>query len=459
MTRPLTAFAVAIALGTAASAAQAQTSVTLYNDGRVLVRRTLPFQLPKGASEQRAMLGPLEPSSIFALDPDVTLLGARYDAGIDEGSILRRAVGRRVTFYNPLTPRDTIVATVLGADPERFRLADGSVVFGRPGQLRLPEELAPADAALSLTVRSGAARRGLGIGYFTGGASWNASYQVVLAGNEARVTGTAVLPSESFRADSAEVQLLAGEVGRANPPAPPRPMMMGKVAASRADGFNSEVASEQKVGEFHLYSLPGRVSLLPGVTTSVALFEPQRVPYERSYEVHGELPFWGFFPPHNDEQPVPVEVSYTLKRMRKTDFGDRPLPQGAARIFAPDSGGRVQLVGEAAVRHTAAGQDLRLSAGEAFDLTAHRIQTAYTSRRDSSKAGWRTIVTADYAVTVANATDSAATVDVLEERAGEWSVLQSSVPAEKLSATRTRFRVRVPARGEARLMYRVRVVW
>ena len=51
------------------------------------------------------------------------------------------------------------------------------------------------------------------------------------------------------------------------------------------------------------------------------------------------------------------------------------------------------------------------------------------------------------------------TVEVLEERGGEWSVLSSSLPAEKLSSTRTRFRVSVPPKGEATLSYRVRVVW
>jgi hypothetical protein len=50
-------------------------------------------------------------------------------------------------------------------------------------------------------------------------------------------------------------------------------------------------------------------------------------------------------------------------------------------------------------------------------------------------------------------------VAVIEERAGEWAVLASSVPAEKLSSTRTRFRVKVPARGEAAVRYRLRIVW
>jgi len=129
-------------------------------------------------------------------------------------------------------------------------------------------------------------------------------------------------------------------------------------------------------------------------------------------------------------------------------------------VYQADSSGQQQLVGEAALQHTAAGEDVRLSAGTAFDFTAKRVQTGYVTRRDSTKTrGVHTVATADYRVTIANATDSAATVDVLEERGGEWSVLSSSAPAEKLSSTRTRFRVKVPARAEATLTYRVRIVW
>ena len=98
---------------------------------------------------------------------------------------------------------------------------------------------------------------------------------------------------------------------------------------------------------------------------------------------------------------------------------------------------------------------MRLAAGNAFDLTATRVQLSYSTRRDSL----RTIATAEYRVTVKSAKDSVATVDVLEERGGEWSVVSSSVPAEKLSSTRVRFRLRVPAQGHAVVTYRIRAVW
>jgi hypothetical protein len=110
--------------------------------------------------------------------------------------------------------------------------------------------------------------------------------------------------------------------------------------------------------------------------------------------------------------------------------------------------------------HTPAGSDLKLDAGNAFDLTARRVQTSYVTRRDSTKArGVHTVATADYRVTLKNAGDSSATIDVQEERAGEWSILASSVPAEKVSSTISRFRVRVPGRGETVLTYRIRLLW
>ena len=435
----------------------AQASLTIYNDGRVLMRRSLPVALPRGASTQRVALGALDPASVFSLDSTVAITGISYDGAVDEGSVLRRSVGRRVVFRLPES-KDTLSALVLGVDPLRLQLPDGRVTFSPPGAALYPGDVVVAEPAVSLRLESARALDRLRLGYFTSGASWMASYHVLLGTGNARVTGSAVLESRSLRAEDAEVQLLAGSVGRMRETPPVVPLQARAVQLDEAR-MEKGFAAEQRVGEFHVYSLPGRTSLLPGLTTAVALFDPAQVKYERHYVVHGLVPWWGMLPQQGDESEAPVEVSYTLKRPRKSEFGDRPLPGGIVRLFQADSAGRAQLVGEAAMEHTAAGHDVRLTAGTAFDLTARRVQTTYVTRRDSSKAGWRTLATADYRVTVRNATDSAVSVDVQEERSGEWTVLRSSVPAEKISSTITRFRVKVPARGETVLTYRVRVVW
>ena len=277
------------------------------------------------------------------------------------------------------------------------------------------------------------------------------------AGSSARVNGNAAIASNTLRADSAEIQLLAGTVAKAGP-RPPRPYAAREMALQAQDAVGN-AATEEGVGEAHLYTLPGRLRLEPGVTTTAGLFEPAVAPWERTFVVRGQVPYWGPLPQMGAEEGrVPVEVGYTLTRRPKTPFGDLPLPAGTYRIYQPDGSGRLQLVGESSAGHVAPGQEVRLTAGNAFDLTATRIQTGYTTRRDTTRAS-RTVATADYRVTIASAKDSAATVDILEERGGEWSVVSSSVPAEKLSSTRTRFRVRVPPKGEVAVTYRLRVIW
>ncbi len=447
--------AVALVLGLGSTAvARAQTSLTIYQDGRVLQRRVLSVAVPAGVSTQRLALGLLDPGSLFALDSGVAITGTSYDAALDQAQTLRRAIGKRLGFSvrRPNGGFDTLSAEVVGVDPERYRLPDGRVTFDRPGTALFPPELILAEPTLVLGVRSDRARTNLGLGYFSSGESWSAAYTVVLGPRAtARIAGQATIAAGSLRADDAEVQLLAGDVGRAAP----KDEMMNLRAARAAPMVAMEAAGQQQIGEAHLYTLPGRLSLTPGVQTGVMLFEPASAAYERTFTVRGQLPFWGGLPQLGDETTEPVNVTYVVKRALKTEFGDRPVPGGVVRIYERDTRGRAQLIGESSIDHSAAGQDLRLDAGSAFDLTARRLQTAYETRREAP----RTVAMASYTVTVASAKDSAATVDVLEQRGGEWAVLTSSVPAEKVSSTITRFRIRVPAKGEVTLTYRVRVVW
>jgi hypothetical protein len=438
----------------------AQTSLTIYNDGRALVRWTVPLDIVKGQTQQTAVTGPADPGSIFALDPDITIVSGSYDAGVDEGSVLRRAVGRRVTFR---TGKDTLSATILGVDPVRYQLADGTISFSAPGTPQYPADLVTVDPRYDMTISSARSRKGLPLGYFTGGAAWSASYQVILgASGSARVLGQAVLSPGPLRFKEAEIQLLAGQVSVVSRPADYRAREEAMAVSKMARADVASPPAEQKVGEFHLYTLPGTWSLEPGVVRNIGLFEPTDARVNKSFEVRGRLPYWGGLPLYGDEEEVPVSVFYTVERPRKSDLGGRPLPGGVVRLFEPDSAGRAQLIGEARIDHSPAGEDLRLEAGTAFDITAKRVQTSYSTRRDSSAQSgtWRTIATADYRVTLTNAGNTSATVDVIEQRGGEWTVVSSSLKAEKLSSTKTRFRVPVPAGGKVTtLTYRVRVIW
>src|SRR5262245_5675430 len=121
----------------------AQQSVIIYNDGRILMRSVVPSPVPSGSSTHRVSAGFLDPGSVFSLDSAVAIMGASYDAAVDEANTLRRAIGRKLVFetYVQNGVMQTVEAEVLGVEPEVFRLADGTLSFQRPGRPRYPADL------------------------------------------------------------------------------------------------------------------------------------------------------------------------------------------------------------------------------------------------------------------------------------------------------------------------------
>ena len=441
---------------------EAATSVTLYQDGRVLVRRAYPVRVPAGASTQKVALGPVDPSSLVSLDTNVAFTGATTARGADAEAAMRASIGKTLVFRMGTALRDTVSATVVGMDPVRVRLADGSIYFGLPGQPTFPADLVAGDPTTDLRLQARRASDQLRLGGFAQGGGWSAMYGIIVRGGTAQVSALASFTTP-LTADDAEVQLLAGQVNQAPAPSVSGAMrQMAMAARASMDESRNTSAGEQKVGEFHLYTLPGRQALRPGTMTSIALFDPASAPVTKSFEVRSSIPFWGYWGQTGDEGETPVSVFYTIARARKTPFGDAPLPGGAARIFEADSAGRLQLTGEAGIGHTAPGEELRVNAGSAFDLVAKRIQTDWAQGTEpvpGSVRRTRTFVNATYADTLRNQGDAEATIDLLVERGGEWRIIESSMTPERLSSTRVRFRVKVPARGEAVITYRIKATW
>jgi len=439
----------------AAAPAAAQTSLSIYSDGRVVVRKTLPQALQKGTNTLTLRLDNLDPATLFSPDSSVTVVSVVTRLPTDRAAALQRAVGQTLTWVRAgKTWPDTVRATVVTVNPPQYKLADGRLVLSEPGEPLFPAEMIRATTEANIVFDAARARARTDFAYVSSGVKWNANYQVVL-GARALVTGAATITPEAFSADSAVVQPVATAA-----PAQPKSGYGGLVRAQNAVALDA-VMIEQAVGETHIYDLPGRVTLERDVPVTIALFPRATTPYAQEYIVPGVLPWRGDFGPQpTDPTAIPVQVWYTFKRARGSVFGDRPLPSGTVQLYQPDSAGRVQLIGEAEIEHTPSGKDLRVQSADAFDVTAERVQTDYNQEQlPPVRRGLpnRQRVTASYRVTLTNAKPDSVTVDVRETHFGTWQITESSVPAEKLSSSETRFRVRVPANGTATLTYTVRV--
>ena len=436
--------------------AAAQTSLSIYRDGRVLVRQSLPQALQQGRNTVTLGIEGLDPATLFSPDSGVSIVSAvaRFPSMQDDA--LRRAVGQTIAFARE---KDTVRATVVRVDPPQVRLADGRLFLGLPGQPLFPAGLVRSQPEAQLVLEAARARPRTDIAFVGEGMSWEAVYQVVLGRSRASVSGAATVTSASLRADSADVQLVAGAIRRARAPKAYEGVMMAADVMGRAAA--APEVTEESVGETHVYSLPGRLTIEPNVPVTTALFPRAGAPVTQELILPGVLPWRGYFGGYSTE-PVtqPVQVWYTLQRAKGSAFGDRPLPAGTAQVYQPDGAGRMQLVGEAAIGHTPAGKDVRLQTSDAFDITAERVQTDYNVEqlpppRKGVPSPRR--VTAGFRVTLTNAKAEAVNVDVREAHFGEWKVTASSVPAEKLSATEVRFRMTVPAGGTATLTYTVQI--
>ena len=452
---------VVMMLATAPQILRGQTSLSIYSDGRVVVRRTLPQALQKGRNAVTVQIDGLDPATLFSPDTAVTVTGATVRYPSSASDALGRAIGQTISFVSEgVGRRDTVKATVVRVDPPQYRLADGRLLLAPPGMPLFPNELVRTTPEAALTLDATRNRSNTQLAYVAQGVTWEATYQAIIGNGQASVGGAATVTSQALRSDSADVQLVAGTINRTREVALPPPAPAG-VMAMRAQEAKEYAPSEQAVGETHVYSLPSRLALEPGVPVTTALFPRTSTAVTQEFVVPGVLPWRGYFGQQpGEENQVPVQVWYTFRRAKGTPFGDRPLPGGTMQLYQADSSGRLQLIGEATIGHTPAAKDVRVQSGDAFDVTAERIQTDYNQEQLAPlRRGLpsRQRITASYRVTVTNAKTDTVTVDVRESHFGTWSVTESSVPAEKLSSTETRFRIRVLAGGQTVLTYSLQV--
>ena len=187
-----------------------------------------------------------------------------------------------------------------------------------------------------------------------------------------------------------------------------------------------------------MYEVPSPARLAEGRTT-FPLAENAEVPIEKRYVARTS--YW--VGENVESQTVPVSVVYSVGAKKL----EAALPAGVVRVYT--DGGTV-FGGEDRIGHTPERTDFELEVSEAFDLRAKSRQTAFTQTGPrESEAAWEVVLTSRKKET--------ATVLVQETFPGDWTVLESSVPAARKSARLAEFAVAVPAGGEAKLTYRVRV--
>lgn len=463
--------AVALLLAVSAAPLPAQRPVvTIASNGIVRVSQRLPLAVPAGRSEHRVVLPGAIAVSLVSNTEGVRIVEVRREMVFDGVEALRQAVGREFEFDS--AGGTTVRRRLLGLDPERWSHPSGAIDLARPGRLLWPADLLKPVEGLLVTLVTDQARSSLAVEYEVAGGAWAAVYELRL-GNAPTFKGTALLGTASMRLDTATVRLLAGDLGSGARTLPSIDLQYrdfngrfliprDQVATSslNVSPFMQSLPSAPTTlsGQVYRYELSSPVVFWPGREVAVPLLAQQPVRPVRRLSTGGALAPRGEIEMNPGVQQIPVLVSYDIARQLGSAFGDAPLPGGVVSVLDVGQDGIATLMGRASTRHVAPGSPLSVDLGASFDVTATRTQTAYQIDGRTDR-GTPSAATVAYRVTYRNAGDSAVTVTTYESRLGEWSVLESSHPAERQSSGSVAFAVVVPARGEATLTYRIRAAW
>jgi len=435
--------------------------ITVYNDGEALVRDARRVALARGTQrvafrEVAATIRPetasLKPVSGAGFD----LLEQNFDFDLlTPTALLRKYVGKQVTVIrtNPATGAETSEqATVLATNDGvvlRYKDRIESQAAGRIAFPDVPANLRDRPTLSVLLDAPQAGERQVELTYLANQVGWKADYIANLNPDATRMTlnGWVTLTNQSGTAyENARLQLVAGTLNRVVAEVRPAAAPMFAAKAMRAD----QVA-EEKLGDYHLYTLPRVTTIENNQTKQVALLSASGVPVQREYVLQNNAVEWWYQARRPDMQKG-LKPSVYLRFENKGGELGIPLPAGVVRAYMPDSNGGSQLIGEDAIAHTAKGEPVSLRLGEAFDLTADRVQTDFQvlSKRSNQSS---------YRIELRNADSRPATVTVREPLHGDWKITSETLQHEKESAGSAVWKVQVPAGGKAVLEYTAVVNW
>lgn len=452
--KPLLALGLILLAGTAAAdtgdaaagseaADRSLLELTVYNHDLALVRETRTLDLPKGRSsvEFRDVPAQVRPRTLI-VEPEsrapFRIVEQSYEFDLmSREKILEKYVGRTLNWIQEDGSR--VEGTLLGMAQGPVYSVDGEVVFEVPGRLALPSLPADLRARPTLVWRVDAPKAGkrkVDVSYLTGGLEWSADYVLQLddGGGRGGLQSWISVENRSGAAFAeARLMLLAGDVN----------VVREQVMPVMAKGMRAEMAmadhavSEESVGDYHLYTVPGTTVLKDKEIKQISLFQADGVPVRKAYRL--------------EQGREKVDVVHIFRNDEASGLG-LPLPAGTVRVYGRSDSGARQLLGEARIDHTPKNEELELRTGRAFDLTAERTRTADRKRGERSReTTWR--------IELRNASERTVTVEVRESAGGEWTILKSTHEAETIDASRFRFDVTVPASGEAVLEYTVLSSW
>lgn len=485
--------------------ANADPSLTIYNQNFGVVRETIPLDIKQGINKVRFAdtTAHLETDSVILRDPKgkvtLSIVEQNYRADpISSGLLLNLNEGKELEFLVKETnkPDRIVIGKVIrsgyvphsqssmqryGTQYYQSQMAsvqatsqpvievEGKLRFSLPG-----EPLFPAladDTILKPTLdwqihADKPAKFEAELCYVTGGMSWQADYNIVAPekGDTVALTGWVTMDNQTGKSfPETQIQLIAGDVAKLD-----QNQGMTSAARSFADPFADSAAprvTEEAFDEFHLYSLPLKTTLHDRETKQVEFVRAEKVKSKKLFIYDGafiDQRYRGRTMENirHDEnygaQSNPkVWVMREFNNTAENSLGI-PLPMGKVRFYRQDNDGKLQFVGEDLIDHTPRDETLRLYTGNSFDLVGERKRTNFVN---NSSNNW---IDETFEIKIRNRKeDEAVEIRVVEHlyRWTNWEIKENSNTFLKTDSQTIEFLIPLKPGEEHTLTYTVHYSW
>jgi hypothetical protein len=429
-------------------------SVTIYNDNFALVKDTKEVNVKNGQQmiEIDDVSAKIDPTSVlpkFLSDSNnITILEQNYDFDlVNSSKLLQKYIGKDITVerYLPNSQKEKISGKLLSVQGGTIiKTNNDKIVINPEGEISLPKmpEGLMLKPTLSWLINSKVSgKKKLELTYKTTGFSWVADYVAVLDKDDKKIDLNAwvtINNTSGATYKDAKLKLVAGDVNTVKEQRNTRTLMMAKSAVMNDAVEEASGFQEQSFFEYHIYKLQRKANLKDNEKKQIEFTAAQNVPVEKKYT-------------YQNSKNNKVEISLKFKNNKNSNLGI-PLPKGKVRVFKSD-GDSIEFVGEDMIDHTPENKDMKLTIGNAFDVTAERKMLSSSSSNSGKQSE------ESYEITLKNAKSEAVKVDVIEKFYSNWKIISNSQKFEKKDANTIVFEVDVPAKSEKKVTYKVKYSW
>ena len=423
-------------------------SMTVYKDNIALVKEPIYWSVQSGLSEitYDQLPNGLFPESPFLSLHDASILYQRYNNNVFSGKkYFNDKLGQYVyvKVHNDKIQEGTLIETKgsnisLKTRKDIMTIARSKVdyMYARDQQTipQIHPELAWDINSPMIGTISG------DLVYLSGGFDWNAVYRFILNGNKGELITEAIVKNSS-NVDFSNFSLKLVEGNLQKKGGRPQPIYRTDRSMSAMTAESSPVASEDVLGDFHIYELPERINLNQNQSVTVRLYEPKNVDYTKTYVFQNSER-------SKKEEPLKIEIKLANTAENGLDI---PLPQGKVSLYLKSEDGSLEYAGEDELKQIPRGETATISAGRAFDVIGKRIVLHYDRQRKSEEASIEIIVK--------NKRDEKVDIRLAEQIRGDWIIRDASDNYIKKDASTIHFSFSLDAGDSKTVTYTYRKEW